>query len=113
MMETTIMYYNDSGFYSRSEFLGSHTEHNPICNSIKICTKIRIALDYNSLWDEAPSLKKYHAVALEFVSGAGRCNERSPTIFKIEVSIFQKKNSNNFHYDKRSKLDIKYRSLLY
>jgi hypothetical protein len=26
MMETTIIYYNDSGFFSRSEVLGSHTE---------------------------------------------------------------------------------------
>jgi hypothetical protein len=44
-------------------------------------------------------------VALEFVSGAGGRNEQSPKIFKIKVPIFRKKNANNFHYDKRSKLD--------
>jgi hypothetical protein len=41
-------YINDgSRFYSRSEVLGSHTEHNPICNSIKVCIKTRLGLDYN------------------------------------------------------------------
>jgi hypothetical protein len=34
---------------------------------------------------------KCHAVALEFVSGADRRNERRPKIFKIEVPIFRKK----------------------
>jgi hypothetical protein len=62
---------------------------------------------------EPHPLEKGDAVALEFVSTAG-CNERSPKIFKIKVPIFQKKkNANNFHYDKRSKLDTKYRSLSY
>jgi hypothetical protein len=43
------------GFYSRGEVLGSHTEHNPICNSINVRIKTRLGLDYNSPWSEAPS----------------------------------------------------------
>jgi hypothetical protein len=51
-------YYNGSGFYLRSEVLGSHTEYNPICNSIKVCTKTRLGLDYNFPWGEAPYPEK-------------------------------------------------------
>jgi hypothetical protein len=58
--------------------------------------------------------EKFHAVAFEFVSGAGRRNEQNPNIFKIKVPIFRKKkNAKNFLYDKRTKLDTKYRYLLY
>jgi hypothetical protein len=50
-------YYNISikiqGF-TRVAKLGSHTEYNSICNSIKVCTKTRLGLDYNSSWGEAP-----------------------------------------------------------
>jgi hypothetical protein len=72
---------DDSEFYSRSDILGSHAKRNPIYNSIKVCTKTRLGLDYNSSWDEAPSPEKCHAVALEIVSGAGRRNELSPKMF--------------------------------
>jgi hypothetical protein len=37
--------------------LGSHTEHNTICNSIKVCIKTRLGLDYNFPWDEGPSYR--------------------------------------------------------
>jgi hypothetical protein len=49
---------DDSGFYSRSEVLGSHTEHNPICSSIKVFTETRLGLDYNSPWGEALTFLK-------------------------------------------------------
>jgi hypothetical protein len=56
-------YYNilmmiHTGFYSRSKVLDSRTEHNPICNSIKVCTKTRLGLDYNSPWSDAPFPRK-------------------------------------------------------
>jgi hypothetical protein len=38
--------------------LSSHTEHNSICNNIKVCTKTRLGLDYNSPWCKAPSFRK-------------------------------------------------------
>jgi hypothetical protein len=115
-METTIIYdiNDDSGFYSRNEVLGSHTEHNPIFISIKVCIKTRLGLDYNSPWDESPHPpEKCHAVALKLVSESSRRNERSTKIFKIKVSIFRKKNANNIYNNKISKLDTKYCSLLY
>jgi hypothetical protein len=57
--------------------------------------------------------EKCQTVALELVSESGRRNERRPKIFKIKILIFRKKNANNFHYNKRSKLDTKYRFLFY
>jgi hypothetical protein len=101
--KSTNNFNDDSGFDLHSEVLGSHAEHNPIYNSIKVCTKISLGLDYNYSWGEAPFPRKVpRGYSIEFVSGAGRRNERSPKILKIKVPIFQKKNTNNFHYDKRS-----------
>jgi hypothetical protein len=77
----------DSGFYSRSDVLDSHTEHNPIYNIIKVCTKTRLGLDYNSSWGEAPSPRK--------VPRSGK------------FQIFEKIKCKYFHNDKRSKLDTK------
>jgi hypothetical protein len=71
--------------------LGSHTEHNPICNSIKACTKTRLGLDYNSPRGKAPLSKKCHAVALEFVNGVVGVTSEILKFLKLKFRFFEKK----------------------
>jgi hypothetical protein len=57
------------------------------------------------------TIQGFWSKGLRVDEGSGRSNERSPKMFKIKIPIFRKKNANNFHYDKRSKLSTKYRFL--